>query len=166
MKIYVASSWRNEEQPGVVKALREGGHAVYDFKKPGKSGKGFNWTEISAGWKQWKPRTYVEALEHDAAIKGFERDMDALRAADLVVLVLPCGTSAHLEAGWAVGCGKPVAIFYDSDYSFPYKHEPELMYKMATGIVFGLDELKLWVKGYAAAQGDVRHLVNAATQEG
>ena len=28
--IYVASSWRNEYYPEVVKALREAGHEVYD----------------------------------------------------------------------------------------------------------------------------------------
>lgn len=28
MRIYVASSWRNEHQPAVVKALREEGHEV------------------------------------------------------------------------------------------------------------------------------------------
>lgn len=29
-RIYVASSWRNTYQPGVVAALREAGHEVYD----------------------------------------------------------------------------------------------------------------------------------------
>ena len=35
MKIYVASSWRNEFQHNVVKALREDGHEVYDFREDG-----------------------------------------------------------------------------------------------------------------------------------
>ena len=34
MKIYVASSWRNERQPDVVQALRNAGHDVYDFRHP------------------------------------------------------------------------------------------------------------------------------------
>ncbi len=33
-KIYVASSWRNVHYEGVVKALREAGHDVYDFRNP------------------------------------------------------------------------------------------------------------------------------------
>ena len=37
-KIYVASSWRNREQPSVVKALREAGHEVYDFRNPAPDG--------------------------------------------------------------------------------------------------------------------------------
>src|SRR4051812_37731805 len=35
LKVYVASSWRNDFQPGVVRALRSDGHQVYDFKGPG-----------------------------------------------------------------------------------------------------------------------------------
>ena len=30
MKVYVASSWRNERQQEIVRALREAGHDVYD----------------------------------------------------------------------------------------------------------------------------------------
>lgn len=41
MKFYVASSWRNIEQPGVVAMLRHSGHEVYDFRNPphGRGGK-------------------------------------------------------------------------------------------------------------------------------
>ncbi len=34
MKLYVASSWRNKEQPVVVEMLRQAGHEVYDFRAP------------------------------------------------------------------------------------------------------------------------------------
>jgi len=34
MKIYVASSWRNEKQSLAVTYLRGSGHEVYDFKNP------------------------------------------------------------------------------------------------------------------------------------
>jgi hypothetical protein len=34
VKIYVASSWRNAEQPEIVGLLRDLGHEVYDFKNP------------------------------------------------------------------------------------------------------------------------------------
>lgn len=33
-KIYVASSWRNQYQPQVVRFLHEQGHEVYDFRHP------------------------------------------------------------------------------------------------------------------------------------
>ena len=31
MRVYVASSWRNEHQPIVVSCLRDAGYQVYDF---------------------------------------------------------------------------------------------------------------------------------------
>ena len=36
-RIYVASSWRNALQPGVVTKLRRDGHEVYDFREPAPS---------------------------------------------------------------------------------------------------------------------------------
>lgn len=128
MKIYVASSWRNEQQPGIVETLRAAGHDVYDFRNPpGKSG--FAWREVRPGGIPGPPEL-LEALRHPRAREGFESDMGALRAADAVVLLLPCGRSAHLEAGFAVGAGKPCFVVLHED-----KFEPELMYLMAAKIL-------------------------------
>ena len=41
-KIYVASSWRNQHYPEVVRRLREAGHEVYDFRNPPHGGAGFH----------------------------------------------------------------------------------------------------------------------------
>lgn len=46
-----------------------------------------------------------------------------MKWADACVLLLPSGMSAHLEAGWFSGAGKPVAVLA------PEIREPELMYK-------------------------------------
>ena len=43
MKVYVASSWRNEVYPRVVEALREAGHEVYDFRHQSVSWEEFDW---------------------------------------------------------------------------------------------------------------------------
>ncbi len=50
--------------------------------------------------------------------------MEALVTADCVVLVLPSGRSAHLEAGYAAGQAKPVVVVCEKGT----KIEPELMY--------------------------------------
>ena len=111
-KIYVASSWRNEFQPEVVKTLRALGH------------------EGSA-------EQYRENLNHPIAEAGFKSDLDAMLACDVCVLVLPCGRSAHTEAGWYSGAGRPVYVYQ------PVRQEPELMYKLFSGgILCNLDELK------------------------
>lgn len=128
MKVYVASSWRNDFQPGVVERLRAAGHEVYDFRHPKPGDEGFSWGDIAAAWKDWTPGEYFEGLRHPIAQAGFKSDMDALRACDACVVVEPCGISAHLEFGWAVGAGK-ICIVYA-----PSMREPELMLAMADAL--------------------------------
>ena len=62
--------------------------------------------------------------------------MDALNTADVLVLVLPSGRSAHVEAGYHAGHGKPVVVFIPEERS-----EPELMYKMFTAIHWDWDAM-------------------------
>ncbi len=129
MKIYVASSWRCPYQPALVKILRDQGYEVYDFRNPDTGNHGFHWFEIDLNWKTWSTFRFREALKHPIAEKGFQYDFEAMKQSDACVLLLPCGRSAHLEAGYFIGAGKPVYIFIPQDSC-----EPELMYKMATGV--------------------------------
>jgi nucleoside 2-deoxyribosyltransferase len=62
--------------------------------------------------------------EHTLCYFGFMNDFEAMQWADACVLVMPCGRSAHLEAGYFVGAGKPLYILLSDG-------EPELMYRMA-----------------------------------
>lgn len=135
MRVYVASSWRNALQPSVVERLRAEGHEVYDFRHPAPGNEGFHWSAIDPKWKEWTPDQYRRALDHTIAEAGFAFDMEALSACEACVLVLPCGRSAHLEAGLACGEGKQT-YFLMTEPS-----EPELMYKMGSGVVTSLDEL-------------------------
>lgn len=127
-KIYVASSWRCPYQQPVVHLLRVAGHEVYDFRHPAEGQKGFAWSDLDAAWQNWSPDLYVQALSDDIAEKGFALDWDAMEWADTCVLVLPCGRSAHIEAGYFVGAKKELYILIIDPC------EPELMYKMATAI--------------------------------
>lgn len=136
MKIYVASSWRNEHQQAVVIVLQAMGHEVYDFKNPNIVDKGFSWSEIDPNWENWTTEEYVKALDHPAAERGFKNDFDAMQWADCCLMVLPCGRSANTEAGWMKGAGKKVYVFS------PTKQEPELMYKIYDGIIASTLELQ------------------------
>lgn len=134
-KIYVASSWRNPLQPFVVKVLQGDNHVVYDFRNPKSGDNGFHWSEIDADWQSWGVNEYLKGLEHPLAVNGFNNDFAAMKWADTCVLVLPCGRSAHLEAGWFIGQGRRVIILTQNG------EEPELMYKMAAKIVGDCEEL-------------------------
>lgn len=140
MKIYVASSWRNEYQPLVVSELREDGHEVYDFRNPEPGNDGFRWSAIDGAWKDWTPERYLTALSNPIAEHGFALDMNALRSADICVYVMPCGVSASLEAGWAKGAGKPTALYV------PAMREPDLMVKMFDLVTTDLTVLCEWVR--------------------
>jgi hypothetical protein len=135
VRIYVASSWRNAYQPPVVVALRAAGHDVYDFRNPRPGDEGFHWTAIEPAPKPWSGETLRAALRHPVAVAGFASDMDALRACDVCVLVLPCGRSAHLELGWAVAAGKITSVLMVGP------DEPELMYAMVDDISTSTYEL-------------------------
>ncbi len=136
LNIYVASSQRNQLQPAVVQALRKDGHTVYDFKEPASGESGFAFSAIDPNWQSWSPDEFRKGLKHPLAEQGFKRDMAGMKAADAFVLVQPCGTSAHLEAGWASGRGVPLAILLDG------RSEPELMYKLADRIFDTIDEVR------------------------
>ncbi len=134
-RIYVASSWRNKYFPEVVTRLREAGHEVYDFRNPPHGGTGFHWTDVDPDAPNWTYAQYAEGLRHPLAERQFQADIDALTWADTCVLVLPCGRSAHTEAGWMAGAGKRVLAY------IPEMVEPELMYKLFDDVAGSLEEL-------------------------
>lgn len=135
-KIYVASSWRNVEQPKIVQALRAIGHDVYDFRNPpGVIENGFRWSCLDPEWQAWHAATYRSALALPLAQRGFNSDFDGMKWADTGLLLLPCGRSAHLELGWMAGAGKRTIIWTRDD------QEPELMNLLAGEICISYEEV-------------------------
>lgn len=122
-KIYLASSWRNTYQPQVLSALRAAGHEVYDFRNPVPGNSGFSWKSIDPNWQDWFPEQLKTALKHPLAVEGHNYDHAALEWCTACVLLLPSGNSAHLEAGWCAGKGKPTAVYA------PTIKDADLMYK-------------------------------------
>lgn len=135
--VYVASSWRNKVSlDAVIEVLRGEGHQVYDFRE----GDYFAWEQCDPTWdreagKVTEPQQIIGLLSHPAAWRGFHSDADALIAADIVVLVMPCGRSAHLELGWAAGDGKHTVVYLVEPC------EPELMWKLADLVTDDLGEV-------------------------
>lgn len=134
LRIYVASSWRNTHHTHVVEVLRAEGHGVYDFKDPAHA---FGWKDVAPAYHggEVSASFYREMVRSQQAKDGFAADFGAMEWADVCVLVLPCGRSAHLEAGWFAGAGKPVHVYA------PAPFEPELMYGMTRGVEAGLNEI-------------------------
>jgi hypothetical protein len=126
VRVYVASSWRNTSSLDLtIAALRHAGHRVYDFRED----EAFDWAECDPGWTREDshrdPDTIIRMLTSAPALRGFARDYDELVGADALVLVMPCGRSAHLELGVAIGMFKETIVFLTEPC------EPELMWKCA-----------------------------------
>lgn len=132
MKVYLASSWRNTEYPDVLARLRAEGFDVYDFRAVDGS---FNWKQTALDDTfGYTPEELRAALHHPLAERAYDQDMTALMDADVVVMLEPCGKSASMEFGYAVGAGKyTIACLWNS--------APELMVKMATELVCSVDQL-------------------------
>jgi len=160
--VYVASSWRNPMQPAVCAILKAAGIPHYDFRNP-EGGTGFSWREvktpggpeilgetrsrqyedpraIKAKGSDWElVPEYLRMIEHPRAIEGFDADFAAMQKADTFVMVLPCGKSAHLELGWAIGAQKRTAILLEDPV------EPELMYRAADYLAPSVHALLGWL---------------------
>lgn len=128
MRLYVASSWKNKFYPDMVERLRAAGFYVLDWRNPPPPLTGFSWSEIDPTWRAWDAEGYRDGLEHPRAQQGFQSDLGMMEQADACVCLLPCGRSAHLEAGWFIGKGTPVIFFW------PEPQEAELMVLLAPRI--------------------------------
>ena len=96
---------------------------------------GLNGICVSEDYIDWSPQQYRENLNHPKAVRQFGNDIETMESCDACVLVLPCGRSAHTEAGWFAGRGKKVIAY------IPEKQEPELMYKLFDGVCCTIEEL-------------------------
>lgn len=134
MKIYVASSWRNEQQPLIINKLKTEDYDVYDFRNPTDENHGFHWSEIDSNWKNWTMAEYKKCLTHPIAECGYGFDITAMNECDIFLGVMPFGRSASMEMGWAAGQSKiTILLLSDAD--------PELMVKMFDYICINMDEV-------------------------
>lgn len=101
MKLYVASSWRNDSSLDEIhRILRVAGHDTMDWRKHGKT----------------------DSLQTIANL-----DWQLLDKSDGVVLVLPSNQSSHIEAGVAIGSQRPVFVTYVAEH----KYEPMYLWATA-----------------------------------
>lgn len=102
----IAGRWRNKDNiKPVLDMVRASGKTAYCFIENDYKGEA---VEFSA---DGDPDAFMKQSEelpqdHPLIRKIFEVDMEAERAADTFLLVLPAGIAGHIEAGAAYGMGK------------------------------------------------------------
>lgn len=135
MKIYLATSWKNQYYTDLLKELRDAGHEVYDFRH-----EGFSWDKIDSNWRNWTPQQYVDHLDLSEDVEdGFQRDLNAIHWCNLLIMLMPCGLSAGLELGYAAALGKMTAVLVMPEFS------ADLMIKVAGCIFDNKEDLMNWL---------------------
>ncbi len=104
----VIGRFRNKENTqALVAAIRAKGKTCYDFAA--KPADPLNPT--APGHAQMEAlESHPDFLNDPVHRDHYEKDLAGLRGAETVVLLLPAGTSAHIEAGIAFGLGKRLVL--------------------------------------------------------
>ena len=137
MKIYLIGSLKNPAIPAIANELRAEGYDVFDDWFAAGPDADDHWRD----YERQRGHSYPEALNGIAATHVFNLDYHHLSQADVAVLVLPAGKSAHLEAGWARGRTKPLYVLLD-----PTVERYDVMYRFATAVSTDLNGIKVLLK--------------------
>lgn len=144
LRVYVAGSFNNictcREAGGHI---RDMGVQVYVFCD--EDSHAYAWSMALREEIQIDTLTPMTAVEHDIVYKIYRAHMDELMRADVVVIILPCGKSAHLEAGWVKGMGGKLLI-----YGEMHKGEFDAMYCMADLVTDNFEHVIIRIQEYAA----------------
>jgi len=124
MRIYLASSWKMAEWVSTWKStLEQAGHEVDAFCDDSSGRFVFHFSEIGDPAEL----DAINFLLDPRSQKAFQEDKKWLDWADVCLLILSAGKSAHLEAGYAKGQGK-LLIIWQNEYP---KGEFDVMYGFA-----------------------------------
>lgn len=117
MKIYIASSWKNQHAVEMLTSLlRAKGHEVLSFVE----------NNHGEGHGAEKPIPFEEWIRTDQAERSFDYDTLGAMQSDMVIYIGPSGTDAWAEIGAAFAKGRPIVGLWA-------KGEPAgLMRKMVT----------------------------------
>lgn len=104
MKIYIASSWKNQHGVEMLTALlRAKGHEVV------------SWVENNYGETHnhvTKQFSFEEWVNSDEADQSFDFDTEGATRSDLIIYYAPSGKDACAEIGAAWGAGVPIIGLY------------------------------------------------------
>jgi len=105
MKIYIASSWKNQHAVEMLTHfLRGQGHGVLSFVENNHGEqKGHAATE-----KDGTPVPFDEWVVSERGLKSFKYDTEGATTSDLVIYIGPSGQDASAEVGAAWGRGVPI----------------------------------------------------------
>jgi len=139
MRIYIASSWKNQKAVlDLAERLEADGFEVDAFCRATDNRYAFHWSELVDTEEELQNYDAISFLGDSRTQRAFREDKKWLDWADTVVMLLPCGNSAHMEAGYAKGTGK--YLFITGEFKLG---EFDVMYAFADGLYRRSDYGKL-----------------------
>ncbi len=130
MKIYIASSWKNQEAVfWLANSLENYGFEVDAFCRSTDKRFAFHWSEMVDDEIDLLKYDALSFLNDAKVQRAYNEDKKWLDWADTVIMLMPCGRSSHLEGGYGKGQGKHLFLFGE----FP-KGEFDVMYALADGL--------------------------------
>ena len=130
MRIYIASSWKNQAQViELAKALEANGFEVDAFCRASDTRYAFHWSELVDDEDELGDYDAIQFLADSRTQRAYHEDKKWLDWSECVIMLMPCGRSSHLEAGYAKGQGKHLFIYGEF-----IKGEFDVMYGFANGL--------------------------------
>lgn len=150
MLVYLIGSLRNPNVPQVAAQLRAAGYQVFDDWFAAGEHADDAWRDYERGRGHLLP----EALKGEAAWHVYEFDKRWLDKADIGVLILPAGKSAHAELGYMRGQDKATFVLLDND---PDRYD--VMYLLFTGVSTTVEDLLRRMRDEEMRAGYARRVV-------
>ena len=140
MKIYLASSWKNQALViEIAEKIEAEGFEVDAFCRATDKRYSFHWSELVDNEEDLRSYDAIQFLADGRCQRAYLEDRKWLDWSDCVIMILPCGKSSHMEAGYAAGQGKRLYLYGD----FP-SGEFDVMYGFADAL-FRTEEFDLLV---------------------
>ena len=105
--VYILGSLQNPVVAQLANDLRNMGVVVFDDWQASPPNADEFWREYS----EKRGQNLFTALRSEAARNVFEFDKRHMDKSKMAIMVAPFGTSVSTEAGYMVGCGKPVICY-------------------------------------------------------
>ena len=151
MKIYIASRWRNQQLViELANRLEQEGFWVDAFCRTTEKRVAFHWSEFVDTEEALQEYDAISFMDDDRVQRAFQEDKKWIDWADCVIMLVPCGNSAHLEGGYAKGQGKPLFIFGEF-----HKGNFDVMYGFADSL-FRTEEFDKLLDALKAYHGMIR----------
>lgn len=137
--IYLIGSLANKNIPHLANRIRKLGFEVFDqWWSPGPLADSY-----LGHYAKIRGMSYRETLQDYAAKHIFEFDKKHLLRADIAIMAMSAGKSAHLELGFFRGLGKPGYVLFDKEPS-----KIDIMYQFASDLFFDEKSLFRELKKY------------------